>query len=125
MLILDNGTTAMTGLQEHPGTGRSLGHAPAAKIDYEELARSVGIENVYTIDPLSERDRFEQVLRDSLSRNELTVIIGRRLCLLAAGKIKQYENANGTGQACEASPPESPSRPFSMVEAQGETDCVL
>ena len=25
VLILDNGTTAMTGLQEHPGTGRTLG----------------------------------------------------------------------------------------------------
>ena len=25
VIILDNGTTAMTGLQEHPGTGRTLG----------------------------------------------------------------------------------------------------
>ncbi len=28
VLILDNGTTAMTGLQEHPGTGRTLGPCP-------------------------------------------------------------------------------------------------
>ena len=28
VLILDNGTTAMTGLQEHPGTGRTLDHRP-------------------------------------------------------------------------------------------------
>jgi indolepyruvate ferredoxin oxidoreductase alpha subunit len=26
LIILDNGTTAMTGLQEHPGTGRRLNH---------------------------------------------------------------------------------------------------
>ena len=93
VLILDNGTTAMTGLQEHPGTGRTLDHAPAGKIVYEDLVRSLGIENVFIVDPLSERDRFEQVLRDSLASNALTVIVGRRLCLLAAGKIRQYQTA--------------------------------
>lgn len=31
IVILDNGTTAMTGLQEHPGTGRKLDHQPAEK----------------------------------------------------------------------------------------------
>ena len=30
VMILDNGTTAMTGLQEHPGTGRRLDHARPA-----------------------------------------------------------------------------------------------
>ena len=31
VLILDNGTTAMTGMQEHPGTGRTLAHAEPAR----------------------------------------------------------------------------------------------
>ena len=29
LVILDNRTTAMTGMQEHPGTGRRLDHHPA------------------------------------------------------------------------------------------------
>lgn len=95
VLILDNSTTAMTGLQEHPGTGRTLVHQPTGKVVYEDLARSLGIENVVVIDPAKEPDRLEQVLRDSLAGNQLSVIIARRPCLLAAGKIKQYERCEG------------------------------
>jgi indolepyruvate ferredoxin oxidoreductase alpha subunit len=91
VLILDNGTTAMTGLQEHPGTGRSLDHQAAGKVCFEQLARSLGIGNVHVIDPSAAPDRLEDVLRTSLASNELTVIIARRPCLLAAGRIKQYE----------------------------------
>ena len=41
VLILDNGTTAMTGMQEHPGTGRTLDHAKTGKVIFEDLARSL------------------------------------------------------------------------------------
>jgi len=43
VIILDNGTTAMTGLQEHPGTGRTLDHQPTGKVVIEDLVRSLGI----------------------------------------------------------------------------------
>lgn len=99
VLILDNGTTAMTGLQEHPGTGRTLAHQPAGKILYETLAHSLGIRNVVSIDPSRDAERFERVLSESLASNELTVIVVRRPCLLAAGKIKQYELCNAQPQA--------------------------
>ena len=97
VLILDNGTTAMTGLQEHPGTGRTLGHQPTGKIRYEELARAMGIEHAYTFDPTRDAARLEQLLRESLASNRLTLIVAQRPCLLAAGKIKQYEQCEGAG----------------------------
>ena len=90
VLILDNSTTAMTGLQEHPGTGRGLDHAPAGKIVFEDLVRSLGIPNVTVVDPVAAPEKFEQVLVEALSRDALSVIITRRTCLLAAGKIRQY-----------------------------------
>jgi len=95
VLILDNGTAAMSGLQEHPGTGRSLDHRPTGKVVIEDVARSVGIEHVEVIDPIREPERFEQLLRESLAANRLTVIVARRPCLLAAGKINQYEQGLG------------------------------
>ena len=91
VLILDNGTTAMTGLQEHPGTGRTLDHAATGKIDFEDLIRALGIPNVTVVDPVAEAEEFEQILVESLNRDALSVIITRRTCLLAAGKIRQYE----------------------------------
>ena len=93
LIILDNGTTAMTGRQEHPGTGRTLNHEPTNKLRIEDLARTLGIAQVHVIDPTSDPAGFEELLKERLASNELSVLIARRPCLLAAGKIKEYEKA--------------------------------
>jgi indolepyruvate ferredoxin oxidoreductase alpha subunit len=94
LLILDNGTTAMTGLQEHPGTGRTLEHASTGKVVFEDLARSLGLRNVFVADPTADPRGFEDLVRDALEKPELTVIIARRNCLLAAKSIREYERCN-------------------------------
>ena len=93
LLILDNGTTAMTGLQEHPGTGRTLIHEPTGKLVFEELARSLGVKNVHVVDPTKDETAFERLLSDSLAADELTLIVARRPCLLATARIRAYEQA--------------------------------
>jgi indolepyruvate ferredoxin oxidoreductase alpha subunit len=94
LLILDNGTTAMTGLQEHPGTGRTLEHASTGKVIFEDLVRSLGIRNVVVTDPTANPESFQELVRTSLAKPELTVIIARRNCLLAAKSIREYEKCN-------------------------------
>jgi indolepyruvate ferredoxin oxidoreductase alpha subunit len=101
VVILDNGTTAMTGRQEHPGTGRSLNHAPAGKVSIEETIQSLGVNHVEVIDPIKEQEKFEKALEESLAGNHLSVLITRRPCLLAAGKIKEYEKAAAKGESCQ------------------------
>jgi indolepyruvate ferredoxin oxidoreductase, alpha subunit len=101
VLILDNSTTAMTGHQEHPGTGRTLQHQATGQVVFEDLARSLGIHNVHVIDPSADPKGFATLLKDSLAGEKLTVIVARRPCLLIAGKIKEYERA-GSGKTCEA-----------------------
>jgi indolepyruvate ferredoxin oxidoreductase alpha subunit len=91
LIILDNGTTAMTGMQEHPGTGRSLDHHATGKVNFEELARSIGIRNVHVIDPTLDSKAFQELVDSELTHDQLSVIIARRTCLLATGKIKQME----------------------------------
>jgi len=93
VIILDNGTTAMTGMQEHPATGRTLEHRPTGKVVIEDLARSLGIPRVHVIDPTTNPAAFQELVAASLASGELTVIVARRNCLLAAGKIKEYERA--------------------------------
>ena len=99
VIILDNNTTAMTGLQEHPGTGRALDHTPATPIPPENIARGIGVRNVTVIDPNKDRAGLEQLIKDSLAKDELSLIIVRRPCLLAAKKIRQYTAAAEGGQA--------------------------
>ena len=87
VIVLDNDTTAMTGLQEHPGTGRTLAHEPTNRVVIEDVARAIGVKNVHVIDPTHDLGGFEKMLSESLSKPELTVIVARRPCLLAAGRI--------------------------------------
>jgi len=84
VIILDNGTTAMTGLQEHPGTGRSLGGSPSRKISYEAIAASLGISAVHVMDPQREPERLPQLLREARDGDRLMVVVVRRPCLLIA-----------------------------------------
>ncbi len=93
LVVLDNGTTAMTGRQEHPGTGRTLDHEPTGKVSIEGLARSVGVKNVDVIDPIADPGGWEKLLVDRLSRKELSMIVARRPCILAAADIRAWEKA--------------------------------
>ena len=91
VLILDNGTTAMTGQQEHPATGRTLDHGPTSKLSIEGLAAAIGIGSVTVIDPYADPEGFERLLLDRLAATELSVIVARRPCILAAADIRKWE----------------------------------
>ena len=91
VVILDNSTTAMTGHQEHPGTGRTLEHDPTGKVVIEDLARSLGIRRVEVVEPRPGVEDFERVLTDCLAKQELAVIIARRPCILIASQLRKYE----------------------------------
>jgi len=95
VVILDNSTTAMTGHQEHPGTGRSLDHEPANKIVMEDVARALGVQRVHVIEPRMGSDDFDRLLADCLGSGKLCVIIARRPCILIAKQLKEYERCEG------------------------------
>jgi indolepyruvate ferredoxin oxidoreductase alpha subunit len=100
----------MTGQQEHPGTGRQLDGDGTYKVSYEAMARAAGVKNVVTINPIREKARFSAVLAESLRKDELTVIIARSPCILAAGRIvawekEQKEKALAAATAADDTPP--------------------
>jgi indolepyruvate ferredoxin oxidoreductase alpha subunit len=99
LVILDNGTTAMTGQQEHPGTGRQLDGAATYQVSYEAMARAAGVKNVVTLNPIREKAKFKELLAEALRKDELTVFIARSPCILAAGRIVAWQKER---QALEA-----------------------
>jgi indolepyruvate ferredoxin oxidoreductase alpha subunit len=82
VIILDNGTTAMTGMQDHPGTGVTLNRERSQSVDFEALARSVGVRYVETHDVVENREAFRGSLERFLSGNEPALLIARRPCAL-------------------------------------------
>lgn len=81
VIILDNMTTAMTGHQHHPGTGKTLSQEPTQVIDLEAVARGCGVENIWITDPYN-LHTTEEAIRTALNTPGPGVIIARRLCTL-------------------------------------------
>ncbi len=79
VIVLDNGTTAMTGMQEHSGTGRALNHSPAPRIFPEEVVRAMGVPNVTVVEF---GQALERAVTDAMAKNELSVIVMRQPCRL-------------------------------------------
>ena len=98
VVVLDNGITAMTGQQEHPGTGRTLEHEATGKISIEGTARAMGIETSI-IDPFDDPAGFEKLLVESLATPRLSMIVARRPCVLAAADIRGWEKAAAASRA--------------------------
>jgi indolepyruvate ferredoxin oxidoreductase alpha subunit len=86
LVILDNQTTAMTGHQPHPGV-QANGTTP---VSIEAIVRACGVKNVCVIDPY-DYEEAALALRDAWSAQELSVVISRHICPLAARKRRSYE----------------------------------
>jgi indolepyruvate ferredoxin oxidoreductase, alpha subunit len=80
VVIADNRTTAMTGQQPNPGTGQTLQGEPTHELDFEALARAVGVGYVATIDPM-DIEPAEQVLRQAMAHPGPAVVVARRPCV--------------------------------------------
>jgi indolepyruvate ferredoxin oxidoreductase, alpha subunit len=80
-MILDNSTTAMTGGQDHPGTGRTLSGRLGRTLDIPGICRAAGIPNVVVVNP---RDlaQTEAALKEALASDEPWVIVAKCPCVL-------------------------------------------
>jgi indolepyruvate ferredoxin oxidoreductase alpha subunit len=81
VVILDNRTTAMTGHQDNPFTGRTLSGAAAPEVDIETVVRALGVRDVRTVDPNLLRPT-EKALREAVAAPELSVVIAKAPCVL-------------------------------------------
>ena len=59
--ILDNSTTAMTGHQPHPGTGRNMMGDVVEKISIEGILKGMGLKKVVTVNPLNQEEAVKAV----------------------------------------------------------------
>jgi indolepyruvate ferredoxin oxidoreductase alpha subunit len=86
ILVLDNRTTAMTGLQEHPGTGRTISGKTAPSVEIESLAKAAGASFVHVSDPQNDPGKFESLIKERLAAEGVSVLVARRPCILSAVK---------------------------------------
>ncbi len=63
VVVLDNATTAMTGLQPHPGTGATMMGSVSQKVDIATVLRGIGVRHVEKCDPLKLEEAMAAVVR--------------------------------------------------------------
>ncbi|MDO4987704.1 MAG: indolepyruvate ferredoxin oxidoreductase subunit alpha [Synergistes sp.] len=85
LMVLDNRTTAMTGHQPHPGTGkRALGDdAPA--LDIETILRACGVKHVASVNPF-DFDKTVAAMRDAINYKGVSAVITKAPCIAQTKK---------------------------------------
>lgn len=87
VMILDNSTTGMTGHQDHAATGKTLQGDPTYAIDIPALCRAIGVKNVIEVNAF-DIEKLEQVVKEEVAKDEVSVIITKTPCVLLSKKKK-------------------------------------
>ncbi|MBV1863403.1 MAG: indolepyruvate ferredoxin oxidoreductase subunit alpha [Rhodobacteraceae bacterium] len=87
VFLLDNHITAMTGGQDHPGTGKTLRGEETARVDFVKLIKALGVEWCETVDSYDMASMY-QSLREAVEFKGVSVVISDRPCVLDPQKIK-------------------------------------
>jgi len=88
LIVADNRTTAMTGHQDHPGTGRTLMGEPAPAASIEAIAKACGLRRVFTVNP-NDLEEVHRLLEQELNCGEPSLIISLAPCLLRERPAKK------------------------------------
>lgn len=98
VLIMDNSTTAMTGLQGHPGNGTTAKGLPGPGVNIEKLVEAIGVQWIRIANPY-DLEQTEAVLREALAYPGPSVVISRAPCLLLKPKTL-VQQAHLKEEAC-------------------------
>lgn len=80
LVVLDNSTTAMTGHQPHPGTGRTMMGEIVEKLSIEEVLKGLGVKSIKIVDPLNLEEAVAAAA-DCKNISGVSAIIYRSPCI--------------------------------------------
>ncbi len=89
LIIMENGTTAMTGHQNHPGTGT---------ISIRALLESMGIESITETDTYKQGN-LVKLVKESIAIEGFSVVIARHPCMLKFVRDRRKRGAEVTSMA--------------------------
>jgi len=108
LVILDNGITAMTGHQPHPGVDmKALNFEGYGKVSIEDIVKAVGVKHVSVIRPYRVKKSIDTI-KEALAFKGVSVIISLEPCVLFAKTLKKPRG-----------------KPFFVSEkCKGHRDCI-
>jgi indolepyruvate ferredoxin oxidoreductase alpha subunit len=80
MILMENGTTAMTGHQDHAASGRNFNDV-TDKIPIRQVLEGLGVKHIFEVDTYQQAKLAEQVTA-AVAVDEFSVVIARHPCML-------------------------------------------
>jgi indolepyruvate ferredoxin oxidoreductase alpha subunit len=88
LVVVDNLTTAMTGNQPHPGTGKTGMGIHGKRVVIEEVARGCGVSFVKVINPF-EVEEAVRAVKEALRTSGVSIVVFRAPCALLLVREKR------------------------------------
>jgi len=83
LIIMDNGWTAMTGMQVNPGTAEPFQQPGSHRVDIARLVEGLGVEHFFVIDPF-QLDESAATIQNGLTLPGVKVVLSRQECAIQA-----------------------------------------
>lgn len=91
VVIMDNGTTSMTGFQPDPGTDMNNLGFNNPRVPIEELVKGIGVKHVTVVNPFKFKKTVE-LIKEAVEFNGVSVVISREICPLYEKTFKKQPN---------------------------------
>lgn len=89
LIVLDNSTTAMTGHQPHPGTGKTMMGNITDKISIPDILKAIGVKSVETVNPL-DLDKAVEAVKKAYEIKSVSAVIFKSPCIAVTKPMKLY-----------------------------------
>jgi len=86
LVILDNGTTAMTGHQPHPGVSLTPPGYPGVHVSLPRVVKALGVEQLWEVNPFKYKESLAAT-KEALGSKGLRVLISQAPCHLYEARI--------------------------------------
>lgn len=80
LIIMENGTTAMTGHQDHAASGRNFNEV-VEKIPVRKALEGLGVKHIFEVDAY-QQERLTEMVKQAVATDEFSVVIARHPCML-------------------------------------------
>jgi indolepyruvate ferredoxin oxidoreductase, alpha subunit len=80
MIVMENGTTAMTGHQDHAASGRNF-NTETARIPIRRVLEGLGVDSIFEIDTY-QQEGLSELVKKAVAVEGFSVVIARHPCML-------------------------------------------
>lgn len=80
LIIMENGTTAMTGHQDHPAVGKNFNEI-TDKIPVQRVLEALGVKHIWEIDTY-QQEKLTIAIKEAMEIDEFSVVIAKHPCML-------------------------------------------